>query len=320
MTVRDLPVGYYGAVMGLVGLGLAARAAAPLFPGAVRAPAYFTEFWVALGVALFLVLVPAYALKLVKHPKAVKEDFNNPLLLGFCGALPVGMALVAGGLAPYFPPLGSFLWWVAFFLLLAFLAWALVRFLRGGITLAQVNGGWLILFVGGIVLPGPGVTLGHAEASRIVFAISSAAAAVLVPLLLYRAIVAPPLPPVLSPSWFILLVPPSLIYANGVRLYPEATALENLYFVALVFAVGLFYYARASWRWPYGPPWWAVTFPLDALAYAAARYAQDHPGALWKAVAGVALGAATVVVSAVLVRWAASVIAALARARADPRA
>lgn len=302
MTVRDLPVGYYGAVMGLVGLGLAARAAAPLFPGAVRAPAYFTEFWVALGVALFLVLVPAYALKLVKHPKAVKEDFNNPLLLGFCGALPVGMALVAGGLAPYFPPLGSFLWWVAFVLLLAFLTWALVRFLRGGITLAQVNGGWLIIFVGGIVLPGPGVTLGHAEASRIVFAISSAAAAVLVPLLLYRAIAAPPLPPVLSPSWFILLVPPSLIYANGVRLYPEATALENLYFVALVFAVGLFYYARASWRWPYGPPWWSLTFPLDALAYAAARYAQDHPGPLWKAIAGIALGAATVVVAAVLLR------------------
>ena len=125
MTVRDLPVGYYGAVMGLVGLGLAARAAAPLFPGAVRAPAYFTEPWVALGVALFLVLVPAYALKLVKHPKAVKEDFNNPLLLGFCGALPVGMALVAGGLAPYLPPLGSVLWWIAFFLLLAFQAWAL---------------------------------------------------------------------------------------------------------------------------------------------------------------------------------------------------
>ena len=320
MTVRDLPVGYYGAVMGLVGLGLAARAAAPLFPGAVRAPAYFTEPWVALGVALFLVLVPAYTLKLVKHPKAVKEDFTNPLLLGFCGALPVGMALVAGGLAPYLPPLGSALWWMAFVLLFAFQAWALVRFLRGGIPLAQVNGGWLILLVGGIVLPGPGVALGHVEASRIVFSISSAAAAVLVPLLLYRAIAAPPLPAVLSPSWFILLVPPSLIYANGVRLYPEATGLENLYFVALVFAAGLFYYARASWRWPYGPPWWALTFPLDALAYAAARYAQDHAGPLWKALAGIALGAATVVVSAVLLRWLFAVIAALARARARPRA
>jgi tellurite resistance protein len=303
LTVRDLPIGYYGAVMGLVGLGLAARAAAPLFPGVVRAPAYFTEPWVALGMALFLVLVPAYALKVLKYPGAVKEDFTNPILLGFCGALPVGMALVAGGVAPYFPALGSVLWWIAFALLLAFQVWALMRFFRGGIALTQVNAGWLILLVGGIVLPGPGVALGHAEASRIVFGISGAAAAVLVPLLLYRALAAPPLPPLLSPSWFILLVPPSLIYANGVLLYPNATFLENLYFVALAFAVGLFYYARSSWRWPYGAPWWAFTFPLDALAYAAARYAQDHPGAVWKAVAGVALGAATVVVTAVLLRW-----------------
>lgn len=306
MTVRDLPVGYYGAVMGLVGLGLAARAAAPLFPGAVRAPAYFTEFWVALGVALFLVLVPAYALKLVKHPKAVKEDFNNPLLLGFCGALPVGMALVAGGLAPYFPPLGSFLWWVAFVLLLAFLTWALVRFLRGGITLAQVNGGWLIIFVGGIVLPGPGVTLGHAEASRIVFAISSAAAAVLVPLLLYRAIAAPPLPPVLSPSWFILLVPPSLIYANGLALYPDSVFLENFFYFGVVLGLVLLAYARSFWSWRFGAPWWAFTFPLDALAYAAARYAQDHPGGIWRAVAGTALLVATFSVLTVLWRTARS--------------
>ncbi len=303
MSVRDLPVGYYGAVMGLVGLGLAARAAAPLFPGVVRAPAYFTELWVALGVMLFLVLVPAYALKLLNYPGAVKEDFSNPFLFGFCGALPVGMSLVAGGVAPYFPPLGSVLWWIAFALLLAFQIWTLARIFRGGIALAQVNAGWLIVLVGGIVLPGPGVALGHAEAARIMFGISSAAAAALVPLLLYRALAAPPLPALLNPSWFILLVPPSLIYANGVLLYPGAEFLETLYFVALVFAVGLFYYARTSWRWPYGAPWWAFTFPLDALAYAAARYAQDHPGALSKALAGVALGAATVVVTAVLLRW-----------------
>ena len=42
----------YGAVMGLAGLGLTARAAAPLFPGVFRAPAYFTELWVGLAVLI----------------------------------------------------------------------------------------------------------------------------------------------------------------------------------------------------------------------------------------------------------------------------
>ena len=286
--------------MGLAGLGLSARAAAPLFPGVVRAPAYFTEVWVALGLLAFLILVPLYVTKVVRHPAAAREDFTNPVVLGFCGALPVGMSLVAGGINPYWPLGGELLWWGAFGLLLAFQAWALVRMLAGGIELAQLNAGWLIILVGGIVLPGPGLALGQAEASRFVFGISTAAAAVLVPLLFYRAMVAPALPEVLRPSWFILLVPPSLIYANGVALYPETLLLENLYYFGVLLAVALLIYARTFWRWRFGPPWWAFTFPLDALAYAAARYAQDHPTALWKGVAGVALAAATLFVGMVL--------------------
>ena len=302
MTVRDLPIGFYGAVMGLAGLGLAARAAAPLFPGVVRAPAYFTEIWVALGVVAFVILVPAYVAKLVRYPVAVKKDFTDPLQLGFCGAFPVGMSLVAGGINPYAPPVAQVLWWLAVASLLAFQVWALVRFLAGGIELAQVNAGWLILVVGGIVLPGTGVALGQAEASRFVFGFSAAAAGVLMPLLLYRAMAAPALPEELRPSWFILLVPPSLIYANGLALYPEATFLENLFYFAVVLAVALFVYARRFWRWRFGAPWWAFTFPLDALAYAAARYAQDHPRPLWKGLAAVALAAATFAVVLVLVR------------------
>ena len=41
-SLKNLHVGMYGAVMGLAGLGLSARAAATLFPGTFRAPAYFT--------------------------------------------------------------------------------------------------------------------------------------------------------------------------------------------------------------------------------------------------------------------------------------
>jgi tellurite resistance protein len=120
-------------------------------------------------------------------------------------------------------------------------------------------------------------------------------------LLFYRAVLGPPLPEALRPSWFILLVPPSLIYANGVALYQETFFLENLYFFSLVLGAALLLYAARFWRWPVGAPWWAFTFPLDALAYAAARYAQDHPSPTWRAVAGATLLLATLFV--VLVLW-----------------
>jgi tellurite resistance protein len=301
LKLRELPIGLYGAVMGLAGLGLSARAAAPVLPGYLRAPAYFTEPWVAAGALLLAVLLPLYIVKALRFPEVVKGEFWSPATLGFCGALPVGMSLVAGGVAPYLPALGSALWWASFGLLLAFQLWTLYRWLAGDIELAQINAGWLIIMVGGIVLPGPGIALGHFEAARFAFGVSAAAAPVLMALLLFRAVLGPPLPEALRPTWFVLLVPPSLIYANGVALYEGAVFLENLYFLGLVLLGALLLYSRTFFRWSFAASWWAFTFPLDALAYAAARYAQDHPAPLWRGLAGATLALATFFV--LLVLW-----------------
>lgn len=299
MKLRDIHVGNYGAVMGIAGLALTARSAATVWPGVVRAPAYLTEPWVLLGVLALLLLVALYFLKGVK---SVKADFTNPVTMGFCGALPVGMALVAGGIGPYAQGAGVALWWLAFCLLLACQVWALLRLLSGGLELGHINPGWLIILVGGIVVPGPGLSLGLGEASRFSFGISATVAPILMALLFYRAIAGPALPDALRPTWFILLVPPSLIYANGLALFPEAAVLENLFPFALALAAALLIYARGLRRWPFGPAWWAFTFPLDALAYAAARYAQDHPSPLWRGVCGATLLLAAAAVLLVLGR------------------
>lgn len=266
VKLKDVHVGMYGAVMGLAGLGLSARAAAPVLPGWLRAPAWFTEPWVLLGAITLAVLLPLYILKLFKYPAEVRKDFTNPALLGFCGALPVGMFLVAGGVAPYAPAIGNILWWSGFVLLTAFQIWALSRWLSGSIELAQVNAGWLIVLVGGIVAPGPGIALGHEEASRFAFGVSAAAAPLLMALLFYRAVLGAPLPEPLRPSWFILLVPPALVYANGLALFPGSVFLENLFFASLILALSLFLVSQNFWKWKFGAPWWAFTFPLDVLA------------------------------------------------------
>ena len=311
--LRDVPIGMYGAVMGLTGLGLTARAAAPVLPGYVRAPAYVTEPWIALGVLAFVVLVPLYVAKLWRYPAAVREEFTNPMQLGFCGALPVGMFLVGGGLAPYWFALADGIWWAGFAMLLAFQVWALTRWLSGSIDLAHINAGWLIIMVGGIVAPGPGIALGHADASRFIFGISAVAAPILMALLFYRAIIGAPLPDRFRPTWFILLVPPSLVYANGLALYPGSDFLELLYPFSLALATALLLVSRNFPRWPYGPAWWAFTFPLDALAYAAARYAEDHATALWSAVAAATLLLAIAFVLAALVKSVAALLPSAAR-------
>ncbi|OAI52590.1 hypothetical protein AYO46_05355 [Betaproteobacteria bacterium SCGC AG-212-J23] len=302
-------VGFYGAVMGLAGLGLTARSVATVWPGVVRAPAYLTEPWIFLGAIALVVLLILYFLKGVEE---IKADFANPLTMGFCGALPVGMSLVAGGIGSYWHDAGVWLWWLSFVLLTLLQGWALLRLLSGGVELGQINPGWLIILVGGIVLPGPGLLLGLSEASHFTFGVSATVAPILMALLFYRAIVGPPLPDALRPTWFILLVPPSLIYVNGLALFPEMVFLENLFYFALVLAAALLAISRGFLRWPFGAPWWAFTFPLDALAYAASRYAQDHPAPLWRAVCAATLLLAALVVLLVLWRT--------LRSAASPRA
>jgi tellurite resistance protein len=301
-TSSHPPIGAFGAVMGLAGLGLSARAAAPVLAGVLPAPAHFTEAWIALAALVFAWLLPAYLWKLAKSPRAVRDEFANPVTMGFCATLPLAMTLLAGGLAPYAPALAGVLWWTGVALLLALQVWGLQRLLAGGIELGQVNGGWLMLFVGGIVVPGGGLALGHEEMSRFAFGVSAAIAPLILGLLLLRAAIGPALPAALRPSWFILLVPPALIYAHGSAMFRELAFLETLYFLGLVLALALLAYARELARWPFGAPWWAFTFPLDAMAYAAARYAGSHQAPVWTLLCGATLLLATLAVVLVLVR------------------
>jgi tellurite resistance protein TehA-like permease len=215
--------------------------------------------------------------------------------------MPVGMTLLAGGLAPYVPAVAGAVWWAGVALLVAFQVFGLWRVATARIELAQVNPGWLILFVGGIVVPSSGLALGNTVTSTLLFTVSAAVSVFLMGLLAFRALAAPPLPDPLGPCWFIVLVPPSLVYAHGAALY-RLEWLEGLFFVALALLVVLLVYARNLPRWPFGPPWWSLTFPLDAFAYAAARYAQEHPEPVWRAVAGAGIVLATLAVAMVMHR------------------
>jgi tellurite resistance protein len=95
-------------------------------------------------------------------------------------------------------------------------------------------------------------------------------------------------------------VPPALIYLNGGALAggPAGMPLEALFLCGLPLAAALLIASRGLRRWPFGPPWWAFTFPLDAMAAAAVRFAQEHPEAGWRA-----LAAALLVLAGIFVTW-----------------
>jgi tellurite resistance protein len=292
-TLRGLPLGIYGMVMGLIGLGLAWRGAG--------APAWLSEPWIMLGAALFALLAVLHAAKAGRHFDAVRAELSNAALLGFCGALPVALSLVAAGLAPHAAPLAAVLWWTAYALHLAFMAGGVARWL-GGMRLAELNTGWVILMVGGIVVPLGGLPLAFERAAGLLFAASVALAPLIMGLVLWRAARAPALPAAARPTWFVLLAPPMLLYVNGPLVWAPSAWIDAAYCAGMLLAGWLLWQARGARRWPFSPAWWSFTFPLDAVAAASLRYADAHPAPLWRGLAWAALALATAAVLLVAAR------------------
>lgn len=299
-SIRHLPVSFFGAAMGLAGLGVASRGAGAILGVA----AWWAEVWAWLGLIACAATTVAYAMKIVRHPDAVRAELANPAQAGFFGSIAIAWALAAACLGPYAPSAAVALWWVAAILMVVTQVTAMARWLAGGIPLAAVNTGWMIAFIGPVPVAGPGIALGEIDAARTIFAASAFATPLIAGIVMHRLFTGPPLPDALRPTAFILIVPFSLIYANAPLLWgiPSGPALETIFAFVVVMALALALYARGAASWPFGPAWWALTFPLDALAIASLAYARQHPGTPGVAVAFVAWLTATLVVSIVLAR------------------
>jgi len=299
-SVRFMPVSIFGAVMGIAGLALVSRNAARV----LGVPAWIGEAWAILAVALFAVLLVAWLRKIVAHPDAARAELTHPGPLAFVSTLPTAMALAAGALGPHWAMGASILWWTSIVLIFAFQAYALGLWLRGGVDLSNVNTGWMIMMIGPVPMAAGGVALGELEAARVLFGIGVVATPFVMGLAFHRTIVGPALPPGMRPTSFILLVPPGLACALVPVLWdvPGHYLLDALYYFDLVLCAGLIVASRDATRWPFTPAWWAMTFPLDALASAGLAYAQQSGTSLALALGWATWILATAAVLLVLVR------------------
>lgn len=293
------PAGLFGAPLGLAGLGLVLREAAKDW----EVPPLFAEFWVLLGAVAFAACVAAYAMKWAKNASGAREELFDPLRMCFVSAMPVSGGLVAGGLAPYALPVAHWLWWVSAVVFVMLQIIGIARWLSG-VELAQVHGGWMIMLLGGLVFPPSAVALGHLEMARFMYGAAIIAVPFVVGMIFFRVVAGPALPDALKPTCFIMLVPGGLLYGN----YPVISGEVPLYVLAGTFycgvmlLAGLLVFAHKCFTWPFGPPWWAFTFPLDAMAAGAIQHARHVPGPGSHVMAAVLLAMATLVVAVVLLR------------------
>ena len=304
--LEHFPIPFFAVVMGLSGLTLALHTA-EMQSGR---PAVLSHTALAFTVAVFVVLAGFYALKALRHPGAVAEEWRHPVKLSFFPALTISLLLIATALRPLSTDLARLVW----------LAGAAGQ---AGLTLAvlsnwighrtfqtiHISPAWFIPAVGNVIAPVAGVSLGFVETSWVFFSAGLVFWIVLLVLVMNRLIFHDPLPGRMVPTLAILIAPPAVAFLSWLQLNGgalDATA-RLFYGTALVFT-GLALTQVAKLRGlSFALSWWALSFPVAALTIATFRFGELAHSAAHVVAGYLLLTTLVLIVAALLIRTALAV-------------
>ncbi len=309
-VLEYLPVGLFGAVIGLTGLSVAWQLAHERY----GAPEWIALSFGVAGALAFVVLLAAYAVKLVTAFGAVRGEFQHPIAGSLFGTVLISLLSLPTIVAPYAHRFAQGVW-VAGAAGMILFAWLMVnRWLSERQQVAHATPAWIIPVVGLLDLPLALPSLGMPPLHGLmVFALAVGLffAVPLFTLIFSRLLFEPPLPDALKPSLVILAAP----FAVGYSTYAVTVGQSDLFAQALymlmlfVLAVVLGQLRYLPLSCPFRIAWWSVSFPLAACSIAALRFAAAQPGIITDGIAVALLGLATLVIAALAVRTVVGVVA-----------
>jgi tellurite resistance protein len=271
-SIRNLPVNLFASVMGIAGLSIAWRQASHEF----GISPLISEAAGILSIIVFLVLGVGYLAKAVKHPDAVIGEFRHPIAGNFFGTITIAILLLSSIVAHQSQALAEVIWIVGTILTIALCYTSTTRLLEGQIDVANAVPAWFIPGVATLDIAVAGGTMpmpwAH-EVNTFALAVGTMLALLFFMLVMSRMIHHERLPVGMVPSLLILMAP----FEVGFLAYTNFTQQVDT-FSGLLFYFGLFLFlilVPMVFRRgiPFGTGWWAISFPMAALASAALKYA-----------------------------------------------
>ncbi len=300
-SIKHLPVNLFGAVMGLAGLSLAWRVASHRFGTGMM----IAEAAGITAIVVFIALALGYGAKWAKYPSTVKNEFIHPTTGNFFGTITIGMLLLSTVIAAYSTWLQEIVWTVGTIATIALSLVSVTRLLKGNMDSSHAAPAWLIPGVATLDIAVAGGTVPMAWAQEVnLFAASVGAVVAIVffTMIFSRLVHQAPLASGMMPSMMILIGPFEVGFLAYVNVVQRVDA-----FAALLFYVGLFFFIvlatkvfRRSIAFATG--WWAISFPMAALANAALKYAAARQTIVLDYVAGVILVIVTIAIVVLFVR------------------
>lgn len=271
--LENFPVTFFAVMMGLLGLGLAMSAAERAAGTAGSA----SQFILGAAVVVFVVLLFFYTIKLIRYPAAVKAEWNHPVRIAFFPTISISLLLLGTALAQHTPGAAYVIWSIGV-AAQAILALSVVANWIGHRSFQPIHlsPAWFIPAVGNVVVPLAGVGFGAIELSWLFFSAGLVFWVVLLTLVMNRLIFHEPLPGRLMPTLVILIAPPAVAFVAWVRLTGDIDAFARILInIGYIFALIVLTQAPRFFRLPFALSWWALTFPMAALAVASFLFAHE---------------------------------------------
>lgn len=125
--VLNLPAGYFGMVLGIIGMGFAWRYASTIWP---------VTHWIGDGLVLLATLIWAllamtFFTRLLRFPHSVLHEMRHPVMSSFVSLFPATTMLVAMGFVPWYRPAALTLFSIGVTIQLAYAAWQSAGLWRG---------------------------------------------------------------------------------------------------------------------------------------------------------------------------------------------
>ncbi|WP_255407778.1 MULTISPECIES: SLAC1 anion channel family protein [unclassified Achromobacter] len=271
-SVKHLPVNLFASVMGLAGLSIAWRQASRDF----ELSPVMADIAGHLALVVFALLAVSYLIKAIRHPGAVLAEYRHPVAGNFFGTITIAMLLLSTVLTAMNQMLAILFWTVGAIFTIALCFAITGRLMRGKIDIAHAVPAWFIPGVAtlDIVVAGGAMPMAWAhEINMFALAIGTAIALLFFTMIMSRMIHHEPLPASMIPSLLILMAP----FEVGFLAYTNFTQHIDT-FAGLLFYVGLFIFLAVAPKVfrrgvPFASGWWAISFPMAALALASLKYA-----------------------------------------------
>jgi len=297
LSSRPIPLGSFGSVLGVVGLGLAWREAAAV----QGVPALIGECIIGSGAVLFVVLLVAWLSRIKRHPQEIRDETDNPLISCFYATITISLSLLAASAVHYSKDVAFGLWIVAAIGSAGLFIYLLGHWIEHKVQPHEFTPALLLPIVGNAATTYATVPLGLIAYGWASFSIALICWLAFVPLTLYRLMaVEPHLSRKLAPHFAVYVSAPAVLATAWYMLNGHGT--DTLFIIlaysALFFAVMTVRLWKLAWGEPYNVVMWGWTFPAAALAGAFERAATGGDAGFFIPFATLTLVIATLVVLA----------------------